>query len=212
MFKVFVTGVGTEVGKTWMTSQLINQLKNDGYKVKAKKPLQSFEPDDFKKNKTDGQLLAAETGQYLDEVVLSSFELAMAPPMAAKKLSLPIADTQKILQFCKDFSEEPDICFIEGAGGLLSPLTLDGDNLEFLKLLRPNLVIAVAISGLGVINLVKMTAGYLSEFQVAFFLNYYDSISEVHKESFEWLTRVENLNVFISLEELKNYLKSQLAN
>jgi len=56
---VVVTGSGTEVGKTWWTAAVASGLRARGVAVAARKPVQSYAPDD---DATDAGVLAAATG------------------------------------------------------------------------------------------------------------------------------------------------------
>ena len=59
MSVLFVTGTGTEVGKTWFATRLITAMRERGTTVAARKPAQSFEPGS---GPTDADLLAAVSG------------------------------------------------------------------------------------------------------------------------------------------------------
>ena len=56
-----VAGTATEVGKTWVGAALARDLREAGWVVGARKPVQSFEPDD--PAPTDAACLAAATGE-----------------------------------------------------------------------------------------------------------------------------------------------------
>ncbi|MBV8949608.1 MAG: hypothetical protein JOZ99_01940, partial [Actinobacteria bacterium] len=43
---VFVTATGTDVGKTWWASAVARELRAHGCSVAARKPAQSFAPND----------------------------------------------------------------------------------------------------------------------------------------------------------------------
>ena len=60
-FVVVVAGTGTEVGKTWLACQLAGAFRSRGLAVAARKPAQSFSPDET--GHTDAELLARATGQ-----------------------------------------------------------------------------------------------------------------------------------------------------
>ncbi|MBV8560261.1 MAG: AAA family ATPase, partial [Acidimicrobiia bacterium] len=52
---VLVAGTGTEVGKTWVAARLAEALRARGTRVAARKPAQSFAPDE---GPTDAEALA----------------------------------------------------------------------------------------------------------------------------------------------------------
>ena len=83
---VGVCGTGTEVGKTWVSAHVLAALRADGVSVAARKPLQSFDPDDAAP--TDAAVLAAATGEDPHDVCPSEgwYPVPMAPPMAAEVL------------------------------------------------------------------------------------------------------------------------------
>ncbi|HSP04712.1 MAG TPA: AAA family ATPase, partial [Acidimicrobiales bacterium] len=83
---VGVCGTATEVGKTWASARLIEVLVGDGRTVAARKPLQSFDPDDDAP--TDAEVLAAATGETPHDVCPEPgwYPVPMAPPMAAAAL------------------------------------------------------------------------------------------------------------------------------
>ena len=58
---IVVAGTGTEVGKTWAGARLASTLRDRGLSVQARKPAQSFEPDDPLEG-TDAAQLGAATG------------------------------------------------------------------------------------------------------------------------------------------------------
>src|SRR5207248_10256147 len=86
---VFVTGTGTEVGKTWVAARLADALRATGRTVAARKPAQSFAPTEA--GSTDAEVLAAATGEAPETVCPRHrwYEVAMAPPMAADALGRP---------------------------------------------------------------------------------------------------------------------------
>ena len=53
---IVVVGTATEIGKTWVASRLLRELRAEGFTVAARKPAQSFSPDD---SSTDAHHLSA---------------------------------------------------------------------------------------------------------------------------------------------------------
>ncbi len=58
---VVVLGTATEVGKTWMSAAALRELAGRGRRVSARKPAQSFDPDDG--HPTDAFVLGGATGE-----------------------------------------------------------------------------------------------------------------------------------------------------
>ena len=91
---VLVCGTGTDVGKTWVCSRLLDELRRRGVTVAARKPAQSFDVDaagEPRGGPTDAEVLAAASGEGPGAVCPPerSYRRAMAPPMAAEALGLP---------------------------------------------------------------------------------------------------------------------------
>ncbi len=58
---VVVAGTGTDVGKTWVGCRLARHFRERGLSVAARKPAQSFAPDQA--GPTDAEMLASATGE-----------------------------------------------------------------------------------------------------------------------------------------------------
>jgi len=183
---VVVTGTGTEVGKTWVAASCARTLRADGERVAARKPAQSFAPDD---DSTDADVLAAATGEAPDDVCPRHrwYEVPMAPPMAADVLGRPaftIADLVAELMW----PDGTDVGLVETAGGVRSPLTADGDALDLIDALRPDHVVLVADAGLGTINAVCLAHPLLAErAPTVVMLNRYDRGDDLHVRNRDWL-------------------------
>ena len=123
---VGVVGTGTEVGKTWVASHLLRELQAEGVSVAARKPTQSFGPED---RTTDAHVLSAATGEEPTDVCPRHrwYTLPMAPPMAADALGRPpftIADLALETVWPVPL---PQIGVVETVGGVRSPQAIDGD-------------------------------------------------------------------------------------
>jgi dethiobiotin synthetase len=202
---VAVVGTGTEVGKTWVSCAALASLRSLGWSVAARKPLQSFEPGDT----TDAALLAAATGED-PEVVCApdcSFEVALAPPMAAAALGVHLMDTATVAEAVASSwgGRAPDIGFIELVGGVCSPTTSNGDGLAVLSAVQPDLVVVVADPTLGTINSVRLSVMAVAAAVTApiiVMVNRFDPNEPLHVANREWLRDVDHLSVETSAEDL----------
>jgi dethiobiotin synthetase len=202
---VVVTGTGTEIGKTWFTAATIRALAGRA-NVVAKKPAQSFEPGD---EATDADVLGAATGQRPFDVCPEHrwYDVAVAPPMAAEILGRPpftIADLAVELQ---PFADD-GITFVEGAGGPCSPIAEDGDNVDLVRALAPDVVVLVADAGLGTINAVRLSVAALAGWPLVVALNRYDARDDLHARNAQWLRTREGLDVVTDPEALATHLLS----
>ena len=188
---VLVSGTGTEVGKTWWSSAMAQALRSRGLSVAARKPAQSFDPDD---TTTDAAVLGGATGEDATTVCAPHrwYEMPMAPPMAAAALGRPgfsIADLVAELTWPADI----DVGLVESAGGPRSPLADDGDTVALATALTPDLVVLVADAGLGTINAVRLAHDAFGTrapdvvAPVIVALNRYDNTLLLHRANRDWL-------------------------
>ena len=201
---VAVVGTGTDVGKTWVAARLLTDLRSAGLRVAARKPAQSFEPDDDPA-RLDASVLGAATGEPPEEVCLPHrwYEVAMAPPMAAERLHRPsftIQDLMSELRWPPDadaVTDPVDVGLVETAGGIRSPLAADGDCLALCEALAPDVIVLVADAGLGTINAVRLTLDALHSLvaPVAVVLNRYDGANDLHVRNRQWLQARDGLAV-----------------
>ena len=203
---VVVTGTGTEVGKTFVAHAALCSLRERDVPVAARKPVQSFDAND---DETDADVLAAATGEPATTVCAEHRWLPtpLAPPMAADALALPpfsIADLVAEIREVENDAPSDAIVFVEGAGGVRSPLARDGDTAALAGRLRPDLVVLVADAGLGTINLVRLSAAALLEHRVIVFLNRFDEHDELHQRNRTWLRDRDGFDVITDIEELTN--------
>jgi dethiobiotin synthetase len=181
-----IAGTGTEVGKTWVAARLAQAARDAGLTVAARKPVQSFEPGT---GPTDAEVLAAATGERTEDVCPPhrSYELAVAPFMAAARLGRPsftLADLSAELRW----PPGTDLGLLEPAGGVRSPMSADGaDTVDLLRAVRPDGVALVADAGLGTINAVRLSLDALSAWPVTVVLNRYDDRDELHRDNRTWL-------------------------
>ena len=188
---VAVVGTGTDVGKTWVAARLLTDLRAAGLRVAARKPAQSFEPDDDPA-RLDAAVLGAATGEPPEEVCPPHrwYEVPMAPPMAAERLHRPSFTIQDLMAELR-WPDAVDVGLVETAGGIRSPLAADGDCLALCEALAPDVVVLVADAGLGTINAVRLTLdalGPLAALAVVV-LNRFDPESDLHRRNLEWLSR-----------------------
>lgn len=195
---VFVSGTGTEIGKTWVTARLLEMAQEKGVEVAARKPVQSFSPGEV----TDAEVLAAAGGDTLEEIAPKHrwYGAPMAPPMAAEVLGREPFSIADLVQEM----DRPDtgILLVEGAGGPRSPLADDGDSVDLAAALGAERVVIVANAGLGTINACLLSAEAFGGCPVTLFLNRYDDASELHRRNAAWLRETSGLDVTTDIEAL----------
>jgi len=119
---VVVTGTDTNVGKTFVARALARALLHAGQRVIAIKPFESGATG----TDSDAALLAEATGQPTPRAALVSLRDPLAPAMAAEREGVAL-DLDAIRARIVELSTDADIVLVEGAGGVLSPLTWTAD-------------------------------------------------------------------------------------
>jgi len=126
MTAVFVTGTGTDVGKTFIACGVIQALRTSGRSVDALKPVVSgFDP--AKADESDpGRLLAALgrtiTAPEIERMSPWRFAAPLSPDLAAGREGRSI-DFAAVRDFCRRaIAAREGTLLIEGVGGTMVPL------------------------------------------------------------------------------------------
>jgi dethiobiotin synthetase len=209
MTTLFVTGTGTGVGKTWVLAQLLTELRRRGHQVAARKPAQSFSPEEL--GRTDAELLAAATDAPAADVCPEHrwYGVPMAPPMAADLLGLPPFTVAELVGELGLDAVGAATVFVEGAGGPRSPLAADGDNVDLARALHASAAVLVADAGLGTINAVRLCVDALAGFDTRVHLNRFDPAVDLHRRNRAWLDRA-GYRVTTALDGLADVIAERL--
>ena len=153
--QLFVTGTDTDVGKTVVTAGLAAVMQSLGYKSGVYKPFQSGAEE------KNGFLISPDLSYvkkldfYIETLCTYLLKAPTAPYIAAEldnvniNLSAVAREYQSLKQTC-------DVVLVEGAGGLLVPVTKDALMIDAAKMLDLPLLI-VARPNLGTINHTLLT-------------------------------------------------------
>lgn len=154
----FITGIDTGIGKTYATGFIALELKIAGYKVITQKLVQTGCTGIAEDIITHRKIM----GEPLNEFDINKttcpyvFEFPASPHLASK-LENKIISLDTINNSTKTLSENFDIVLIEGAGGIMVPITEDLLTLDFIKN-QGYPVIIVSSPRLGSINHTLLTA------------------------------------------------------
>lgn len=208
---VVCVGTATDIGKSWVGAQVLDAARAAGISVAARKPAQSFDPGET--GPTDAMVLARATGAAVDEVCPPhrSYPVAMAPPMAAEALDLPIPALRDLIGETIWPSPRADLHWLESVGGVRSPVAADADSVDLCGALKPDLVILVADAGLGTINSVRLSVGALSGHDVAVFLNRFQPADPLHAANLRWLMDRDGFRVLTSITELVSIVTGRIG-
>jgi dethiobiotin synthetase len=137
---VFVTGTGTEVGKTFITAALIRHFRAAGRPVDALKPVVSgFDPAQAGAS-DPGRLLAAleraVSPDQLDRIAPWRFAAPLSPDLAARAEGRAL-DFNALVAYCSDAAvRSRSLLLIEGVGGIMVPLDDRHTVLDWMSALR----------------------------------------------------------------------------
>jgi dethiobiotin synthetase len=149
MSALFVAGTGTDIGKTHVACALIRALRARSVAVDAFKPVVSgFDPAD--PSASDPARLAKALGDpaALPRISPRRYLAPLAPNLAAR-LEGDVLRLDNLVADCRAaMAGEHDLMLVEGAGGVMSPLTDEATNLDLIATLDlPVLLIAGSYLG-----------------------------------------------------------------
>lgn len=154
----FITGVDTDIGKTFITKGLALAYEHKNNKVGVFKPLQSGaikSPNGFLAPDLEA---IKEVSNNIKTKCSYLLEGEVSPALAARLSGVKI-DIEKIKNDFISFSKENDITFVEGAGGILAPATDELLCADLIKLLNIPIII-VSVPFLGRLNHTLLTIHY----------------------------------------------------
>ncbi len=154
----FITGSDTDVGKTFIACQLVEQLRALGIEVETRKPA-----DSGCVPAADGELLTHDAAalwrangerESLERIVRFRLRAALAPHRAARLEGRSIL-LDDLVDACAR-SQAQSLLLVEGAGGFYSPLAEDGFNADLAGRLQLPVIIVVD-DRIGAVNQALMT-------------------------------------------------------
>ena len=95
-----------------------------------------------------------------------------------------------------------DVGIVEQAGGIGAPQASDGDGVDMVKLLEPDLVVLVALPGLGTLSSVSLAVRALGGRRLVVYMNRFDPSDELHSANLSWLRERAGLAVEVSVSSL----------
>jgi dethiobiotin synthetase len=160
MTVLFITGAGTEIGKTYVTCALARELRAAGRAVRAFKPVASgvVAPADPAFHQSDTAQLLAAQGLPCDETTIAActpwrFSAPLSPDMAAaaEGRHLELAEIATWASGAIQQLPADTTVLIEGVGGVMSPIACDALNIDLIAALACPAIL-VGGSYLGAIN------------------------------------------------------------
>ena len=206
---IFISGTNTDIGKTFISSKIVNILSSKNISTIYYKAILSGAYGD------SDNLIAGDC-QYLvenshlkesaNELVSYVFKESYSPHLAAKVNNCHI-EVEKILNDFKNITENMDYCVIEGCGGIVCTLYEYKDTLfmqtDLIKELNTD-VLLVSPSGLGSINAAISSYEHCINNGIsvrAIIMNNFDRHNIIHINNKKMIEKISKLRVFFMEEE-----------
>lgn len=205
---LFVTGTGTDVGKTYVTALMMKALKENGKNAAYFKAAMSgnIRGKDGRLIPGDALWVKDHSGitQPLNEMCPYVYEQAYSPHLASRLEGNPV-ELDVVLERFKVLCQTYDYVTMEGSGGILCPLRYDGKQLWLEDLIRAAGLscVIVADAGLGAINSVVLTAEYMREKKIptkGILLNHYDPGNLLEEDNLKMCEAMTGLKVLACIK------------
>ena len=182
---IFISGTGTEIGKTYVSCKLVAAIQTTGLSVAAIKPIETgCDP-----TPSDATLLAQACGNEAlatDTRFYRAFP-ALAPHAVELQGGEKMPPLGTLARAVHELGAASDVCLVEGAGGLFVPLraNVQETNADFARLLNARVVV-VAPNKLGVLSdvIAILEAARARQLSIAaIYLNTFESHTDLSQQT-----------------------------
>ena len=201
---IFVTGTGTDVGKTYVTGLIIKKIKENGMTPGYFKAAMSGN-----EREEDGTLIPGDAlwvknvsgiSQSVEEMCPYVYEHAYSPHLASR-LEGNHVEMAVVLDNYRKVKEKYDYITVEGSGGILCPICFDEARIGLTDIIDEMELdcILVADAGLGTINSVVLTYEYMKNRNMnikGMIFNHYIADNIMHEDNIrmsEYMKGLPNL-------------------
>lgn len=164
--KIFVTGTGTDIGKTFVTGLIVKKLQEAGVNAAYYKAAMSGND-----RRGDGSLIPGDAvwvkevsgiTQPLEQMCHYVYENAYSPHLASRVEGHPV-EMSVVKQGFDAVCSAYEYVTMEGSGGILCPICFDEQEIWLEDVIRELGLscILIADAGLGTINSVVLTVEYM---------------------------------------------------
>ncbi|CZT57496.1 ATP-dependent dethiobiotin synthetase BioD 1 [Eubacteriaceae bacterium CHKCI005] len=206
---LFLTGTGTDVGKTYVSGLMIKKMRENKKKTAYYKAAMSGNDrrPDGSLIPGDAQFVKSISGleQPLEEMCPYLYEAAVSPHLAAQMEGNPV-ELERVLECFDDVCNRYDYVTAEGSGGILCPLRFDRYKIrleDFIKA-RNLSCLMVADAGLGTINSVVLTAEYMKAHGIpvkGIIFNRYQQGNTLHEDNLLMCESLTGLKVLTCVRD-----------
>ncbi len=219
---LFITGTGTDVGKTFVTGLILKALHQGGYQAAYYKAAMSGN-----QRGADGALIPGDAlfvksvsgiDQPLEEMCPYVYENAVSPHLAAQMEGNPV-EMEKALAGFDQLAQRYQLITVEGSGGILCPLRFDQQKIQLTDFIKAKNLscLIVADAGLGTINSVGLTVAYMKGAGIpikGLIFNRFQPGNPMHEDNVKMCACLTGLKVIAQVQEGASQLEispTQLA-
>ncbi len=206
---LFITGTGTDVGKTYVAGLILKKLKESGLSAGYYKAAMSGN-----ERRADGSLIPGDAdfvkrisgiSQSLHEMCPYIYEAAVSPHLASRMEGNPVK-MEYVRQGFRDVCGKYDYVTVEGSGGILCPICMDGEEIWQEDIVRDCGLgcVLVADAGLGTINQAGLTAFYMKKRNIplrGIIFNHFQPGNRLHEDNRSMCEYVTGVKVIACVKE-----------
>lgn len=205
MLGLFVTGTGTDIGKTYVSAAIARELTSKNLSLAYYKAAVSG-ADSIEESDAGYVRDAANIRQDTDTLLSYLYKKPLSPHLAARGEN-KFASLEHIKSAFDSLKSKYDYVLSEGAGGIICPIVYEKDSkimyLDILKTLNLPCVI-VADAGLGTINHTVLTINYLQDHKVnikGVILNKFNKDRLMHQDNLKMIEEISGIRVIATLAD-----------
>ncbi len=208
---LFVTGTGTDIGKTYVSAAIARELTKKNLKLAYYKAAVSGS-DCIEHSDAGFVRDHALIRQSTDSLLSYLYEKPLSPHLAGRGENR-FASLDVIMEKFNALRKDYDYVLSEGAGGIICPVVWEKDcHLMYLDILKAMKLpcVVVADAGLGTINHTVLTISYLKSHDVkvqGVILNRFDENSAMHLDNLTMIEQISEVKVIATLENGKQDLR-----
>ncbi len=206
---MFITGTGTDVGKTYVAGLMVKKLKESGWSAGYYKAAMSGND-----RRADGSLIPGDgdfvkrisgISQPLQEMCPYVYETAVSPHLASRIEGNQVR-MERVFEGLKRVCQTYDYVTMEGSGGILCPICVDERKIWLEDIVKACGLgcVMVADAGLGTINQVGLTAFYMKEKKIplrGIIFNHFQPGNQLHEDNLNMCEAVTGVKVVACVRE-----------
>lgn len=212
--KIFITGTGTDVGKTYVSGLILKKLNESNISCGYYKAAISGNDTD-----SNGVLIPGDAkfvkdisgiNQDIKKMCPYVYKTAVSPHLASRIEGNPV-DIEVVKKGFYEVTNEYDYVTMEGSGGILCPIDYDNNKLFLWELVKELglATIIVADAGLGTINSVGLTVEFMKQKGISvkgIIMNHYHEGDLMEEDNIRMCEELTGIKVIAKVSDNDNDL------